>query len=105
MCCGLLTGQMRGWKFWIVLDTDEEGVAGPSTKKAQAASLKRGSEVEELWEWQERVVDALEVVNMKCQAARTQLAVVARAIKYIAEAVYHHFVVGQEDSDGSERGP
>ena len=46
------------------------------------------------------MVDALEVANTERQAAHTQLATVARAVEYIAEAVYHHFMVDREDSDG-----
>ena len=63
MRCGLLMGQMRGKKCQIVLDTDKEGVAGPSTKKAQAALPKQGSDVKESREWREHVVDVLEVAN------------------------------------------
>ena len=65
MRCGLSTGQMRGRKCPIILDTDEEGVTGPSTKKARVASLK------EAREWREHVVDTLEVANAGRQAART----------------------------------
>ena len=74
------------------------------TKKAQAASPKQGSEVKESREWRERMVDALEVVNAECQAARMQLAAVAQVIEYIAEVVYHHSMVDQENSDGEQEG-
>ena len=60
--------------------------------------------MKESQEWWEHVVDALEVVNMECQAARMQLAMVAWAIEYISEAVYHHFVANREDSDGEQEG-
>ena len=72
-------------------------------RKGWPALRPRGPQAASPKESRERVVDALEVVNAERQAAHTQLATVAWAIKYIAEAVYHHFVVGQEDSDG-ERG-
>ena len=77
MRCGLSTGQMRGQKCPIILDTDEEGVTGSSTKKARVALPKQGSEMKEMWEWWEHMVDALEVANAEHQAACTQLAVVA----------------------------
>ena len=49
-------------------------------------------------------MDVLEVANVEHQAAHMQLAVVARVIECIAEAVYHHFVGNQEDSDGEREG-
>ena len=75
-------------------------MASPSTKKAGVASPKRGNKVKEPREWREHVVDTLEVANAEHQAARTQLAAVARAIEYISEVVYHHFVANWEGSDG-----
>ena len=57
-----MTGQIRGWKQCL-LDSDDKRMGGPSTKKARVPSLKRGNKVEEKREWQEHIVDALEVAN------------------------------------------
>ena len=46
-------------------DSDDERMGGPLTKKARVPSLKRGSKAEEKREWQECVVDMLEVTNVE----------------------------------------
>ena len=53
-------------------------------------------------EWQEYIVDILEVMNVEQQVAQTQLGEMSWAIKYIAEAVYHCFMVSR-DGSGEER--
>ena len=58
--------------------------------------------MDEQREWWEHVIDALEVTNMEHQAAHAQFAGMCQALKYIAEAVYHHFIVG---SKASTKGP
>ena len=77
-------------------------LTGPSVKKAWVASPRQGSEVEEQREWWDRVANTLEVTNAERQAAHTQFEGLSWAVKYITEAVYHHFVVSREGL-GEER--
>ena len=83
---------------------DDEKVAGPSIKKAWTASPRQGSKVEEQREWQENIMNTLEVANMEQQMARIQFEGLSQAIKYITEVVYHHFVVSREGLGKEQEG-
>ena len=43
------------------------------------------------------MIDVLEVTNAEHQAIHVQFAGICEAVEYIAEIVYHHFVVGNEE--------
>ena len=80
MKCSLSVGQTRGQKRKVVFDSDDEPAAGPSSKKAQVASPKRGSEGELAW-WWERIADALDVTNAEQKGLRAQIEGLRRGVE------------------------
>ena len=80
--CALSVGQTQGRKRRIVFDSDEDCGSGPSLrKKACVASPKRGNSKEDLNEWLERIVDALEIANAERHGVRTQLEGVCQGLE------------------------
>ena len=45
-------------------------------------------------------MNVLEIMNMECQAARMQFTVISQVLDYVAEVVYHHFMVGSKEREG-----
>ena len=73
--CLLSVGQTWGRKHKVVLNLAEEQNTGLSSKKKTQVALPQrlGNSEAKVNEWRQCIVDVLEIVNVECHAARTQL--------------------------------